>query len=163
MQSTCSGDVTVDQEVSHKSVPQECPTIVSHKSARQECPTRVSDKSVPQDCSIRVSDKGALLECPTRVSYKRPTGVSDKSVVSYKSVPQECATRVPRQSVLQECPTRVSYKSAQECLLGLGALGCSPVMAWGRLSVCFHAAPPHCARHPCCGQAHPKATQTQLF
>ena len=76
--------------MSHKSVPQECPT---------ECPTRVSYKSVSQECPTRVSHKSVPQECPTGVSYK--------------SVPQEFPTRVAHKSVLQsvpqECPTRVSF------------------------------------------------------
>ena len=40
--------------VSHKSVPQECPTRVCHKSVTKECPTRLSEKSVKQACSARV-------------------------------------------------------------------------------------------------------------
>ena len=56
--------------MSHKSVPQQCPTRVSYKSVPQEFPTRVSHKSVPQECPVRVSHKSFLQECPTRVSYK---------------------------------------------------------------------------------------------
>ena len=57
---------------------------MSHKSVPQECPTRVSYKSVPQECPTRVSHKSFLQEWPTRVCYK--------SVL--QSVPQECPTRV---------------------------------------------------------------------
>ena len=68
--------------VSHKSVPQECPTRVSHKSVPQECPARVSQMSVPQE---------------------RPT------TWSRNSVPQECLTRVSLKSVPQECPATVYF------------------------------------------------------
>ena len=71
--------------MSHKSVPEECPTRVSHKSA---------PRGVLQECRVRVSHKSVSQECRTRVSHKR---------VSHRSDRQECPTRVFHKSVLQEC------------------------------------------------------------
>ena len=102
--------------MSHKSVPQECPTRVSHKSVPQQCPLRVSHKSVPQQCPTRVSYKSVPQELPTRVSHK--------------SFLLECPTRVSRKSVPQEFPTRVSHKSVlQECHLDICSF--SNVFAFG--------------------------------
>ena len=147
--------------MSHKSVPQECPTRVSHKSFLQECHTRVSRKSVLQECPTRVTHKSVLQECPTRVSHKSipqefptrvshkecPTRVSCKSDpqecptrvshkrVSHKSDPQECPTRVSHESVRQECPTRVSYKSVPQ--------GCPTRVSFGHMYIavrsCLHS------------------------
>ena len=109
--------------VSYRNAIQEGPKRVTHKSVPQECPT--NHESVPQDCSIRVSDKSGLQECPTKSALQeRPTRVFHKSVtqecptrVTYKSVGQECLTRVFHKSIPQQCPARMSDKSVrQECL-----------------------------------------------
>ena len=96
--------------MSHKTVPQECPTRMSYKSVLQECPTRVSYKSAPQECRQECPYKSVPQDRPTRVSV-------------IQGVPQEC-TRVSHKGfrkacVLQGCPTKVSPTRVSKNCLGV--------------------------------------------
>ena len=88
--------------VSHKSVPQECPTRKSRNSVAQECLTNLSLKSVPSECLTKVCHKSVLQECPQKCSMSCPT-----------RVPQECPTGVSYKSE-PKFPTRVSQKSVPQ-------------------------------------------------
>lgn len=90
------------------SILQKCSTRVSHKSVPEHCPTRVSLEEcctrVPQDCLCeRVPE-----ECPTRMPQECPTGVPDKSTLQGGS-PQVCSTRD-----FQKCPRRALHDNVKQ-------------------------------------------------
>ena len=75
---------SVKQEVSYKSVRQECLRRVSSKSVPQECPIRESSKSVLPERSAIVSSKGVLQECCLSVSSQGVPQVGSLEFVTNK-------------------------------------------------------------------------------
>ena len=75
---------SVKQEVSYKSVRQECLRRVSSKSVPQECPIRESSKSVLPERSAIVSSKGVLQECCLSVSSQGVPQVGSLEIVTNK-------------------------------------------------------------------------------